>query len=422
MTAPVRVPSALVEKAYAVVALFALTQGPVLRIWWSRAAVEGIPVRAPVVATYALVQLPALVLLGRTVVPSGARRVLGLMAAWLAWTAASVAWSIYGAHSVVEVMSLVLTCALGLWLASRFDAVELMEALLVAMTAGAVASVASMVAGLDGAVGPKGEWIGIYYNRNSLAPVAALGAFASAALLADAWRRGDRRRPGVLVACTVLHLVVALGTRSETTVAACIIGLAVALLVRGAASGAARGLAGRAWTAVLWAVVVLPWVLALLARWFGRFTRPFGIGGRENLWMASVDGFLERPWFGWGWMAAWESLTFFPRELWLWRERTGPWSHSSYYDIALGGGVVAVALFAVFVATALRGHRERVADRRLGSIYAGLAVFVLAAATQESFVIGNHVLLALMVAGLTGPWFAGGARTAPPAAAAPAPR
>jgi hypothetical protein len=84
--------------------------------------------------------------------------------------------------------------------------------------------------------------------------------------------------------------------------------------------------------------------------------------------------------------------------------------------------VVAVALFAAFVATALRGHRERVSDRRLGSIYAGLAVFVLAAATQESFVTGNHVLLALMVAGLTGPWFADGARTAPPSAAVPAPR
>jgi O-antigen ligase len=172
----------------------------------------------------------------------------------------------------------------------------------------------------------------------------------------------------------------------------------------------------------MWSVVVLPWVLALLARWFGRFTRPFGIGGRENLWMASVDGFLERPLFGWGWMAAWESLTFFPRELWLWRERTGPWSHSSYYDIALGGGVVAVVLFASFVAASLGGHRRLAAGRRLGSIYAGLAVLVLAASTQESFVIGNHVLLALLVGALTGPWLVDGARQAPPAAAAPAPR
>jgi hypothetical protein len=51
-----------------------------------------------------------------------------------------------------------------------------------------------------------------------------------------------------------------------------------------------------------------------------------------------------------------------------------------------------------------------------------LAVFVLAAATQESFVIGNHVLLALLVAGLTGPWFARGARRVPTSATAPAPR
>lgn len=422
MTPPVRVTSALAEKAYAAVALFALTQGPVLRIWWTRAAAEGIPVRAPIVATYALVQVPALVLLGRASVPRGAGRVFGLMAAWLGWTAASVAWSIYGAHSVVEVMSLVLTCAVGLWLASRFDAVELMTVLLASMTVGTLASVAAMVSGLDGSVGPKGEWIGIYYNRNSLAPVAALGVFASVALLADAWHHGSRRRAVVLVACTVLHLVVAVGTRSETTVAACIIGLGIALLVRAAASGAARSIANRAWTAVLWTVVVLPWAFALLARWFGRFTRPFGIGGRENLWMSSVDGFLKRPWLGWGWMAAWESLTFFPRELWLWRERTGPWSHSSYYDIALGGGVVAVVLFAAFVAASLRGHRERTVDRRLGSVYAGLAVFVLAAATQESFIIGNHVLLALLVAGLTGPWFAAGARPAPRAAAAPGPK
>jgi len=422
MTAPSRVGVAFAERAYAVVALFALTQGPVLRIWWTRAAAEGISVRAPIVATYALVQLPALVLLGRAVVPHGARRVLGLLAAWLAWTSASVAWSIYGAHSVVEVLTLLSTCAFGLWLATRFEAVELLTVLFAAMTVGSLVSVATMLGGLDGAVGPKGEWIGIYYNRNSLAPVASLGVFAAACLLADAWHRGDRRRSAALVVGAILHLVVALGTRSETTVAACAIGLAVALLVRAASSGTARGAVVRAWSVVMWSVVVLPWVLALLARWFGRFTRPFGIGGRENLWMASVDGFLERPLFGWGWMAAWESLTFFPRELWLWRERTGPWSHSSYYDIALGGGVVAVVLFASFVAASLGGHRRLAAGRRLGSIYAGLAVLVLAAATQESFVIGNHVLLALLVAALTGPWLVVGARQAPPAAAAPAPR
>jgi len=422
MTSPVRVRAALVERSYAIVALFALTQGPVLRIWWSRALEEGIPVRAPIVATYALVQLPALMMLGRAVVPVAARRVLWLMAAWLGWTAASVVWSIYGAHSVVEVLSLLLTCAFGLWLATRFEAVELMFVLLVATTVGVVTSVVAMFGGFEGAVGPKGEWIGIYYNRNSLAPVASLGAFASICLLVDAWRGGRGRRAAALVVCVALHVVVALGTRSETTVAACVIGLAIVVLVGAAANGAEQGVAERAWWTVRWMVVLVPWAVALLARWFGRFTRPFGIGGRENIWMASVDGFLERPWFGWGWMAAWESLTFFPEELWLWRELTGPWSHSSYYDIVLGGGIVAVVLFAAFVATSLSGHRHVAPEGRLGSVYAGLAVYVLAAATQESFIIGNHVLLALMIAGLTGPWLAPAGHRARPTAAGPAPK
>jgi O-antigen ligase len=118
---------------------------------------------------------------------------------------------------------------------------------------------------------------------------------------------------------------------------------------------------------------------------------------RRALWSVNWSGFLEKPWLGWGWMAARFNPAFFKQGTW-WAAVETQWSHDGYHDLLLGGGVPAAVLFALYLWFASREFD------RVGVAVAlprmALAVFVLAAATQESFFVGSHFLWALLVASL----------------------
>ena len=101
--------------------------------------------------------------------------------------------------------------------------------------------------------------------------------------------------------------------------------------------------------------VALVTVTALVERnrvsdWFGR---PPGFDGRGLHWAANWAGVKDRPYFGWGWLAAWHTPEFQVRispEI-----ATDIWSHSAYFDLVLGGGVVAAVIFVAIVVAAFAG-------------------------------------------------------------------
>lgn len=95
-------------------------------------------------------------------------------------------------------------------------------------------------------------------------------------------------------------------------------------------------------------------------------------------------------------MAAWRTTTFFKRDGW-WDLRDTSWSHSGYFDVLLGGGLVAGVMFiALVLVSGMRLHRVVLVEP-LGQLRYATAFFVLAAATQESFFMGTHFLWALFV-------------------------
>jgi O-antigen ligase len=79
---------------------------------------------------------------------------------------------------------------------------------------------------------------------------------------------------------------------------------------------------------------------------------------------------------------------------------TDVWSHSGYLDMALGGGVFAVILFAAVLVTAVRNAGSLLDEDDNAATAWPLAIVlaVALAATQESFFIGNHFYWALFVA------------------------
>jgi O-antigen ligase len=139
--------------------------------------------------------------------------------------------------------------------------------------------------------------------------------------------------------------------------------------------------------------------LRIVGGFGGVSTEVATLNSRRAFWSLSWSAILEKPWLGWGWMAAWRSPDFYNFGLWI-PEWDTVWSHNGYHDILLGGGVVAGAFFVLYVwlgSTDLSGRTSKAA---LPSVL--LAAFVLAAATQESFFIGSHFLWALLVAILFG--------------------
>jgi len=121
---------------------------------------------------------------------------------------------------------------------------------------------------------------------------------------------------------------------------------------------------------------------------------------RSPLWSQSWAGILEKPLFGWGWMAAWYTPAFFKLGFW-WVTWNSTWSHNGYHDIVLGGGVVAATLFFLYLWRALYAIDDY--SQSEGLVRLSMILFVLIAATQESFFVGSHFLWATLVAVVTAP-------------------
>jgi O-antigen ligase len=406
--------SRTVELAYAILALFALTQGPVFRVWsQSTSQLELFPnpsMQHTYFATFVAVQLPAVLLWSRRANIDWLReRANQLLVALLGWLGLSVVWSTFARQSLPEFVTLCLTTVFGLYLAASFSRSEFWWIVAGAMALGVGVSWFSIVRLWDGAVNLQDDyWIGIYGNRNSLAPVAAVALLASIVVVSLARERSvpnwsrivTLAVPAALVVFAAIEMWRSGSQNSPVALAAAIVACVAWLVVRAAASrfgalGAVRHHAAPISLALLagFAVVAL--------RQIGDATTLSGetatFNSRRALWSVNWSGFLEKPWLGWGWMAARFNPAFFKQGTW-WAAVETQWSHDGYHDLLLGGGVPAAVLFALYLWFASREFD------RVGVAVAlprmALAVFVLAAATQESFFVGSHFLWALLVASL----------------------
>jgi O-antigen ligase len=401
----------VVEILYAVSALFALTQGPVYRLWSESGEYQQF-IALPAVghayfATFVVVQLPALVLLSRRLSSTFfSERRSQLLLALMIWLGLSVTWSTFARQSLPEFVSLILTTSFGVYLTTCFSTEEFWKIVATAMSVGMSVSLFAIQRSWDSAVSTEeGHWIGIYYNRNSLAPVAGVALLAVVGMLCT--QRKGKNLGGPLVATA--SIVITIGAvltmwraESRTSPLALFVGLLVLgtwMVMRWGAQHVFSRV--RDFTAALSvAFIAVAAVVALravsgLANVSGE-TATFN--SRGPLWSLSWSGFLEKPLQGWGWMAAWRTIKFFEQGEW-WAVWDAEWSHNGYHDLLLGGGVLAAVLFAGVVWCGMREIGSQASLREAVPSFL-IVAFVLTAATQESFFIGTHFLWALLIAGL----------------------
>ena len=397
------------EYAYVVVLLFTLTQGPVYSMWHASALVSPVGVASSQLLTFTAIQIPAILLLGFRRVPRssifGPVGILGLFCGWM-WL--STAWATFGQHTIVEATMLCVTFLTGVYLARRFSLLEQLVLVVVAMQPGLLWSRYAIANNWSNSVDQSGNWVGIYFNRNSLAPVAMVSCLAASALLWIVVLRRGKNWPipliAVLIDVVLFGAVMLFHSRSNTSVGGAVVFAAVWAFWTVARSLMRRKrITGDALHRFLYpmfivSATVLTWVTVQMQRVIlGIFGETFDFNGRSAIWHYSWTGFLERPLIGWGWMSAWRSGVFLRRDLWWSFTYTG-WSHSGYMDVLLGGGVVGAGLLISAIVYGGHRHLTTIVRTTAGQWTPAIMFFVMATSTQESFFVGNHFLWALFVA------------------------
>lgn len=402
------------EVLYAVGALCLLTQGPVYQLW-SRSAEYQRFVALPTIghahfATFVAIQIPALALLVRRLSGDFLRQRRGqFLVAFHLWLGLTVMWSTLARHSLPEFVSLVLTTSVGLYLATTFTRVQFWGILTAAMSCGLAMSLIAVWRNWDGAVSEEERyWIGVYFNRNSLAPVAAgalLGIVGIVSVLRERWSRRTISASIGLAAVAGVAVFVLWRTESRTSPLALAVAVGALLVWFVARSVTIHRIPRAVRDTAPVAVAVAAVVMFFALRTVGGLSTVSGetstFNSRGALWSLSWTGFLEKPFHGWGWMAAWRTPLFFKQGTW-WAVWDTDWSHNGYHDVLLGGGVLAMVSFAGMVWFGVRALGSSTSFGDVAPSFL-LVCFVLAAATQESFFIGTHFLWALLIAGLFSP-------------------
>jgi len=400
------------EYAYAATLLFVLTQGPVLSVWFASEQQNLKPALAPQLATYFLVQIPALVLVSRQKFTlRDVRGPLGLLGLFCIWLTTTTLWATNGQHSAVESVSLLTTFICGVYFAKRFTLIEKLTIAVVAMQPGLVLSRYAIAQNWELSKSAEGHWVGIYFNRNSLAPVAIVSFVCALTLVFVVFlNKNDKFRfykLCVLANIVLFALVVVARTRSNTPFGGLIAFVGIFMfweLLR--RSSLRRFLQQdkhiRSVVAIFIALVALCSWLAIQfqSKVLGLFGETVSFNGRSEIWKYSWNGFLDRPFQGWGWLSAWRSWAFMRMDLW-WTVEGVSWSHNAFLDVLLGGGVFAVGLLIAAIVWGVYRLTPTDTGNPIESWSVSFVFFFLAMCTQESFIIGNHFLWLLFVAVLT---------------------
>ncbi|MCY4425249.1 MAG: O-antigen ligase family protein [Acidimicrobiaceae bacterium] len=332
-------------------------------------------------------------------VPAG-RALSRLALAVIAWysgaAVVSSLWSVYPSatlwRSVVYLGLVFLAAAL----AGLTDD-ELSVALVLLAGVAVAGSLAVLVLNHDVGTDRDGNWTGMYANRNSLAPMAALGVIAGLRWLLN--------RPGPMCASryrrvwgavlVVAALVTMIGAGSRTAWLALAAALALTS-VFGAMAGASRRRSWRprqAWVAASGASLVAVGVgVAVVAAAWNVST----FAQRRTIWSLVWDRVLERPWGGYGFFAFWEVPELVAEHVLL--ERGS--AHNSLVETALGLGLLGTVPFVVLIVLAAvnAGRGLWLRPSADTGMWAAVTVFVLFENTTESFVLWFSHIWVLMVA------------------------
>ena len=281
--------------------------------------------------------------------------------------------------------------ALLAWVVARLDADDTAAVLFSVTGVAVTASVVLVVLRPDLGLDSNRDWEGVYTNRNSLAPLAALGVLVGIRYVATSGLRG-RIAGGGLAALCIAALV---GAGSRTAWIALLMAAAAATVPvayhrarsRWGPVPATAALAAAAGAAAAGSLV------ALAAFWDATT-----FSQRRTIWSLVWDRVQQRPVSGYGFYAFWDVTELLDHAL----LRRGS-AHNSLMEVALGLGLIGTVPFVVIVVLAARNAGLHL-WRRPGAdswMWASVVGFALVENVTESFVLWfSYVWVLLMAAAL----------------------
>jgi len=315
-----------------------------------------------------------------------------IAAFWL-WALASSAWSVASSYTVVHWIALLGTGIIGLYLAIRFEPDEQLNVVAGCLATVAIASLLVVVFLPGIGLAPGGAWQGVFFPKNSLGRMMALGTFVFVLLVIE-----RRRKRWVCISMAVLCAVLLLLSQSATAIVVCVLMLAL-LPFRKLLTMGNRLLVP---LLAFFSMLIMP-VLAWLAGNSNAILRILGrdnsFTGRIPLWNVVLQEIASRPLFGFGYGAFWTTGEAD-------RVRTtigwnAPHAHNGFLEMLLGVGLIGGAFFTIGLLRNL-GLAVRAARRgdQIGESWPlFFIVFNLFYSLTESSLLGaNSILTMLFVA------------------------
>ncbi len=250
----------------------------------------------------------------------------------------------------------------------------------------------------------NGDWTGVYFNPNSLALVAAVGALLSLILVAHYWQH-RRRAPivGVLAVAAIADLWLISGTGSLTPLAALVLGVAVAAVAvagrRLVGPGGRRDVDAGLVAALAGVIIVVVSTVAYLTRtaWLGAFGRSSTLTGRTDIWDVALDWWWDQPIHGNGYLGAWADPAFVADQI-ASRGELLDSTHNSFVELLLGTGIIGLAVaIALFAGLWVASGRRALTGRTVAAAWPlAVLVFVIVENLAETLWVGGQVAVVLV--------------------------
>lgn len=383
--------------AIAAAALLVLTNGPVLLFSksvldrtgrWEDLAVWPFLAAAAVAGA----ALAAWDLSGARHLPvESSERIAAIATAWFALAAlASSMWSVDPTATVWR-SSIYVGMAFLAWAIARLDAGDTAAAIALVAAAAVGASLLLIVLRPGLGLGPNDYWKGVYTNRNSLGPLAAIGVLAGLRFALDAGRLLRTAAVGLVLASAAA--LVGAGSRTAwVSLVAALVVSSLPLIYHRVAGRRGRSHAAKVTAAAAGASAVAA-AASLIAVW-----NVPTLSQRRTIWSLVWDRILQRPLGGHGFFTFWdiEELT---QHVLL---RRGS-AHNSLVEVGLGLGLLGAVPFTVIVVLAARNAGLALWRRPGGDtwMWAALVAFLLVENVTESFVLWfSYSWVLLMAAAL----------------------
>ncbi len=310
--------------------------------------------------------------------------------------ASSSLWSVGSRRSAEQAVMMLMGTGSFMLAAAGLSPRQVVNALWGATTAGILVSLSVGVVGWGHAFDHNGDLVGIYFNRNSLGAVAALGLLASVA--AAIFYRSKQARLAIGLGGGMHALTLGWsGSLTPTVAALGALGtmLCVHLVMHRVHNSKARrrifvaaGLATTLGFAGLWSI------RGIIAGSLGRSPT---LSGRTEIWAEVIVSWQQRPLAGYGFMAVWFDPQFRQRLIGIGRNVHE--AHSGYLEVLVGAGLIgALGLLSVLiVAVGAAIRRIHQSPDGWGIWMLGALVFVVIANLGETYVGANLLVWTLLI-------------------------